>query len=327
MDIQILKPEITNVNNTTWELIRSEWGNKDKRRRWLITLGVFLIPGILIFLSGDVIGGIFAFFFIPIFFGMLFWGSFRNRASASFWQQIATVNGWKYKSNGRCSEEKGIMFKQGDKTMDGNEVSIINHVEGNIDNQDFRIFNFGLVTGGSRRTKDVYDYTVFAFKFNGIFPHLYLNNKHNAFGISVGNYLSLPIEFEKEFLLSAPNEYELEAFEIFTPNILAYLLDNNFTYDIEFVEQEMLVFTEGPVYNFEEFESRFKQILGLKDLFEKKLDSFKFKQIGDQSALLKLDKSESALNKKAHIIFLTTLIAASICMLLFVMWVKWNNLQ
>jgi hypothetical protein len=128
---------------------------------------------------------------------------------------------------------------------------------------------------------------VFGLKFAGKFPHLYLNNKNSDWGISTGEEIPLPEEFEKRFTLCAPKEYEIEALELFTPDVLANLLDKKFSHDVEFVDQEMLVYTDGQINDFDELEKEFNITLELEEMLDDKLDKFKFQQIGDMPSTLK----------------------------------------
>jgi hypothetical protein len=282
MSIQIVKPKITNIKNTAWTSFLSQMKKKDIRKRFLILSAIFTIPGWIFILFGNIGEGIFAIFISPLFIIFILYIGNLDKTTDSFWQQLATANYWKYTGDKDCSHEMGIMFRQGDKNMENKGVSITNCIEGNAGDHRFRIFNFHLVTGGSGKNKSSFGYTVFSFKFEGNFPHIYLNNKHNSMGIKINNYIPIPGEFEKQFLLSAPKEYEVEALQIFTPDVLAYFLDNGLYYDIEFVDQEMLVFTDKQINNIDDFEKKFNHIIGLKELFEKKLDTLKFEKIGDK---------------------------------------------
>ncbi|MBI5798674.1 MAG: hypothetical protein HZB10_01970 [Candidatus Yonathbacteria bacterium] len=114
-----------------------------------------------------------------------------------------------------------------------------------------------------------------------------MNNKHNSYSISAGEKLPIPQEFEKEFTLSAPRKYETEALEIFTPDIFIKLLDGGFTHDVELVDHEILMFVDGGTDNFEKLEKEFNRAMEIEDLFDEKLDKFRFEQIGDISPQLK----------------------------------------
>lgn len=133
----------------------------------------------------------------------------------------------------------------------------------------------------------MYPYVVFAFKFDGSFPHIYLNNKHNSYSVSTGENIPLPLEFGNKFLLSAPRKYEIEALQIFTPDVLVKILDNSLTYEIEFVGQEVLMFADGVINDFEKLEKDFNMALQLEDLLDEKLDRVKFNKIGTMPHTLK----------------------------------------
>ncbi len=193
-----------------------------------------------------------------------------------FWMEFASVNSWQYLEQGNPEQESGVMFRQGDRR------SISNVISGFINGRQFRIFSysFGVGQGKSER---IYNYTVFAFKFNGVFPHIYLNNKHNSYGVSVGETVHLPSEFEKRFTLSTPRKYEVEALEIFTPDVMVNLLDDKFSHDVEFVNSEVLIFTSGVMNSSKKLAEEFKKALEIEDLLDDKLDKFKFAAIGDMS--------------------------------------------
>lgn len=209
-------------------------------------------------------------FFVIVSYGFIVWA----KVMTSFWKQFAEVNGWQYRYRGDPNKEKGLMFRQGDSR------NITHVIEGIIENRQFRILTY-LFSYGTGKDRKSYFYTIFAFKFNGSFPHIYLNSKHNTYGVSAGEAVPLPSEFEKKFTLSAPRKYETEALEIFTPDVLTALLDNDFPHDVEFVDQEVLIFTVGSINSFEQLEKEFSKALEIEDLLDEKLDKFKFEKIGD----------------------------------------------
>lgn len=273
MAFQILKPEISGVSKAVWNKV------KNSKVFWMFFVFAFLgmtlmiIKGLKDKQDPNMLFLIFpSYFVIAISTYISIVGS---GARDSFWKQLADINGWRYTNHGAPEQELGVMFRSG-KYMKKSHI-----ISGNINNRQFRIFNYEFGVKGSSEKGIVYHYTVFAFKFNGFFPHIYLNNSHNSYGVNVGEKIPLPAEFEKKFSLSAPKEYEIEALEIFTPDVLTSLLDGGFTYDIEFVNQEMLIFSEGQINNFEKLEKEFRRALELEDLFDEKLDKFKFQPIGD----------------------------------------------
>lgn len=270
--MSILKPEITNIRWAVWDTIKVRW------QFWSIpAIALIWSVASIIRNDGEDLGIVLFFFFFVVF---IYVGVSYSKIATSFWKQFAEINGWQYKGSGDPNKESGVMFRQ------GNSRSISNIIEGSIDDRRFRIFNYQF-TIGSGKHRTTYYYTVFAFKFSGSFPHIYLNNKYNSYGLSVGEKIPLSSEFEKKFTLFAPKEYEIEALEIFTPDILANLLDNGFSHDVEFINQEVLIFTYGQINTFEQLEKEFNRALEIENLLDEKLDKFKFKQIGDMPHILK----------------------------------------
>lgn len=260
------KPKTTNIWQMTWEKVGSKWQ--------------FWVPIPLVFIFG----------FFPLFISIIYFIIVLNQVRSSFWKEFADINGWQYKNKiqlenfnlintGDLVQETGLMFKE------GNMRNISNEIEGMINNRHFRIFCYQFSVGSGKNRK-IYYYTVFAFRVNGSFPHIYLNNKNNSWNITTREKIPLPVEFENKFSLSAPKKYEVEALEIFTPEVLTSLLDSNFSYDVEFVNQEVLVFTDGEINDFNQLEKKFNKALELNDLMSDKLDKFKFEPIGNLPSTL-----------------------------------------
>ena len=263
MAFQILKPEIKSIPKAVWDTVKVRW------QFWsLIVITSFVSIALLIFITKEITA------IIPLSAVIVYIALEQRKITTLFWKQFAEVNGWHYEDYSPLEQESWVMFRQGANRETANII------KGNVNDRQFRIFSYKFSIG-SGKNKKTYRYTVFAFKFNGSFPHIYLNNRHNRYSVNVGEKIPLPGEFEKKFSLSAPKEYEIEALEIFTPDVLANILDGSFTYDIELANQEMLIFTEGRIYDFEKLEKEFRRALELEDLFDEKLDKFKFQPIGD----------------------------------------------
>jgi competence protein ComGF len=246
---------------------------------------LFALKSSKIFLSLVFINIAVAVFYIenlPIFlFFLLFSIPFiAFNANGLFWKDLADVNGWKYEPVGDLTQEKGIMFKQGHSNVISSIVSV------NINNKQFSIFSYSFKIGHGKHSKQ-YNFTVFCFSFNGSFPHIYLNNKDNFYDVTFEGKIPLPLEFEKKFSLYSPDGYEIEALQIFTEDIMVKLLDAKFNHDIEFVDKELLIFVDGNIWNFETLEKEIQNALTLEDMFDEKLNNFKFEKIGDKSPYLK----------------------------------------
>lgn len=263
MAFHIAQPEITNIAQATWNTVSAQW------QFWATVAGVLVsVIALAIASNGSGIA------FIPLLIIVVYVVAVQNKIRTSFWRRFAEVNGWRYAEEGDPGQEQGLMFRQ------GHSRRISHGIEGSIDNRKFRIFNYEFSVG-SGKNKKTYYYTAFAFRFNGSFPHIYLNHRRNSYSIRAGEEIPLPEEFKEKFSLSAPRKYEIEALAIFTPDILARLLDDGFPHDVEFIEQEVVIFTDGRINTFETLEKEFHQALALEDLLDEKLDRSKFQPIGD----------------------------------------------
>jgi len=209
---------------------------------------------------------------------ILFIASAENYSSVErvFWKKFADDHHWKYEETGSCQEEKAILFTAGISRQMRNTVS------GVVDNHPIRIFQYSFNIQQNKQKK-VYSYTVFEFKFSGRFPHFYLNRHDDQFGSSTGEKVSLPTEFEKEFTLYAPRQYEIEAHQIFNPEILSYILDSDLRYDVELVDEKLFIFKNYHINNRADLEKEFDKAHALALKLAPILDNFRFEKIGDHS--------------------------------------------
>lgn len=214
--------------------------------------------------------------FVPFlaisFYSIRAWNYFSAKRK-KFWTDFALLNGWLYSRSHDISKERWLI---------GSDRRYSEHMlKRDLDGYPTRIFNYTFVTGGGKNSTSHY-LTVFGFTFPGSFPHLYLDRGGTTVDVWGEKIISLPSEFEEKFKLFAPREYEIEALQIFTPDILWHLLEVDFKYDIEFVDREVLIFVDGHIDNLERFEKEFEAAKKIRDLLAPTLNSIKFSPIGDQ---------------------------------------------
>ena len=217
-----------------------------------------------------------------IFFGYL--GVIYSKVREAFWMQIASKYGWTYTRYKNTLKEKALLFSMGDSIEVGHGIT------GNYNDQPFHIFEYTYEVGHGKH-KATFSFTVFEIKFTGTFPHLYLNYKSDGYANTPALFsslatLSLPPEFENEFKLYAPKEYEIETLEIFTPDILSHLLDCGWKHDMEFVEGELVIYRRSHFNNFNDLDAELNKIKKFVDILSPKLNRLKLTEIGDHSALL-----------------------------------------
>jgi len=274
---QSLAP-ITNVRQQTLALIREQLGPW----RWVVCFGsiAWLLGGLWTILAYGLRTDWFGLIpFLPVFLLTMYAEAVRRQVREAFWQQFAAARQMAYQYKGDPKAETAVMFHQGH----GRKIN--NIITGVYNGRPLRIFSYRF-TSGYDRDSETYTYTVFGFTFNGQFPHLYLNKLRNGFGTKIGEVIPLPAEFEKEFRLSAPKEYEIEALQVFTPDLLAYLLNVQLDYDIELVNQELLIFVTGQLDTLQDLEREFTGAGAIADRFASVLDIMRFTEIREHPYVL-----------------------------------------
>ncbi len=122
---------------------------------------------------------------------------------------------------------------------------------------DGRFLDFGnyRYTTGSGKQRTVHNWGFLALHLDRRLPHMLLDSKANngLFGVS-----NLPISFDKEqvlslegdfdryFTLYCPRQYERDALYVFTPDLMALLIDEAAPFDVEIVDDFMFVYSRTP---------------------------------------------------------------------------------
>jgi hypothetical protein len=248
---------------------------------WLFVVIAFpaLIDWSLYILFGTETGGL---FFIPWLIPIFFYTIVSDRVRARFWKEVSKSKGWVYEGKVSLMNEEALFLNQGlDRVMQ-------NQIVGHHKELPVRVFE-SAYTIGEGKNSTTYKNTAYAFHYTGTFPHCYLNRRNNAhnFAPAGASKVPLPSAFEDVFELYVPKEYEIEALEIFTPDVLQHLLDTDWPHDIEFVDSELIVFRTGWLNTLPKFETEFAQASTLADYLTKTLGTVHFTKIGTMPYLLK----------------------------------------
>ncbi len=208
-----------------------------------------------------------------------------NKIREAFWQQLATKYGWEYSFTKDLTAEKALLFQM------GHSPAVHNGIKGSYNDMPFHIFEYDY-TVGSGKHKSIHSFTVFEIKFTGTFPHLYLNYKNDSYSNTPSMFssiakVSLPRDFENEFKLYVPKEYEIEALEIFTPDVFSVLIDLKWDYDMEFADGELVIYRKIKFNSFTDLDRELDRIKKIVIILSPLLNRLKLAQIGDISPLLK----------------------------------------
>ncbi len=131
----------------------------------------------------------------------------------------------------------------------GNSRQSVDHVVSSTG----RFFDFGnyRYTTGSGKNRSTRTWGFLAFNLDRKLPHMVLDSKANNgfFGTNLpatfdkSQILSLEGDFNQHFTLYCPAEYERDALYIFTPDLMALLIDEAAPFDVEIVDDWMFVYS------------------------------------------------------------------------------------
>jgi hypothetical protein len=137
----------------------------------------------------------------------------------------------------------GMIFQRGDTRQ------AVDHLR----SADGRFFDFGnyRYTTGSGKNRTTRTWGFLAFHLDRRLPNMLLDSKANngLFGSNLpasfdkDQILSLEGDFDAYFTLYAPKEYERDALYVFTPDLMALLIDEAAPFDVEIVDDWMFVYS------------------------------------------------------------------------------------
>lgn len=158
--------------------------------------------------------------------------------------RFARANGFAFSPSSANPAYPGAIFQLGDGRT---ATDHFRTVEG-------RFFDFGnyQYTTGSGKNRTTRTWGFLAVRLDRKLPHMVLDSKANngLFGgsnlpasFSKDQILSLEGDFDRYFTLYCPKEYERDALYVFTPDLMALLIDEASPYDVEIVDEWMFVYS------------------------------------------------------------------------------------
>ncbi|MEL0627862.1 hypothetical protein V6245_13000 [Salinibacterium amurskyense] len=110
-------------------------------------------------------------------------------------------------------------------------------------------------TTGSGKNRQTHNWGFLALELDRALPHMVLDATANnqLFGVTnlpqtfaKNQALSLEGDFDNHFTLYCPKAYERDALYVFTPDLMALLIDKAAPYDVEVVDRWLLVYSPKP---------------------------------------------------------------------------------
>lgn len=159
---------------------------------------------------------------------------------------FAQQNGFIFSAESPAPSYPGMVFTQ------GRDQKSLNHVRA-ATGRYFDVGNFRYIVGSGKNQR-TYNWGFLAFRLDRALPHMLLDAKsnNNLFGSNLptlfrkDQVLSLEGDFDKYFTLYCPREYERDALYVFTPDLMALLIDESAPFDVEIVDDWMFVYSSKP---------------------------------------------------------------------------------
>jgi hypothetical protein len=223
----------------------------------LVALGVFLISIPVAFgFFGAASGAPAVFVLAPTillavagYFGYRFithaggrWESLLRRT------RFAAANQLDYSTGVSNPDYPGLIFSHGENRQTSDNYQ-------SVTGPQFDIGNYRYTTG-SGDDKKSYNWGYLALRLERKLPHMVLDARGNngALGTSTlptsfrrDQKLSLEGDFDSYFTLYCPREYERDALYVFTPDLMALLIDESAAFDVEIVDDWMFVYSVLPL--------------------------------------------------------------------------------
>lgn len=175
-------------------------------------------------------------------------------------ERFANVNGLEFKYDTIAAYYSGMIFDEGHSREVNEVLKFPSHTE---------IGNYTYVTG-SGKNRSVHRWAYMKVKLPRRLPHMVLDaKKNNIFGrfsnltdtFDRSQTLSLEGDFNDHFTLYAPKQYERDALYVFTPDVMARLIDSGSGFDMEVIDDELYIYRATP-FNLSS-ETELRTLLGI----------------------------------------------------------------
>lgn len=164
--------------------------------------------------------------------------------------RFAAENGWLYQHKAANPSHHGVIFGNGHSRF----ASDIVYSTGDEDTASFEIGNYQYTTGSGKH-QQTHHWTYCCVEMDRQLPHMVLDaraNNASLFGKNLmtnlpvslrkNQVLSLEGDFDKYFTLYAPEQYKRDALYLFTPDLMALLIDNARSFDAEVVDNRFYIY-------------------------------------------------------------------------------------
>jgi hypothetical protein len=230
----ILDETIDDVSQSTWIFIRTKYKSLALA---VLTISIVLaiIGGVGLFMQNDYS----YLLWLAIGILIIFYIYVQKNVQRLFMQQFAQANGYTYQDSADISDKSGYIFNIGHSRL------IQNYVSGTYQNCPIDLFDYQYTIGGGKNSETIRK-TVFEINFNLPLPHITLKN-HELMDLSWNlEKVKLEGDFADKFDLFVQKGFEIEALEIFTPDLMSKIEDN-WRFKLEFIQTKLYLYAAGTV--------------------------------------------------------------------------------
>lgn len=183
--------------------------------------------------------------FVGVTIGAMYYGAKKRRETLARLVKFAATNGLGVHADVSNPGYAGMIYSIG-HTRSIKEALVFS--------DGLELGNYQYVTG-SGKSRAEHNFGYMRFRLSRALPHMVLDAKeNNVFGFlsnlpasfNRSQTLSLEGEFDKHFTLYAPKQYERDALYVFTPDVMAALIDYGRKYDIEIIDREIFLYYPAP---------------------------------------------------------------------------------
>ncbi len=169
---------------------------------------------------------------------IILWGIWNN-ILAKFYEQFAKRNGYDYRRSGTVTGT-GALLEAGDSR------DYFNIVRGRYLEHLITIFNYEY-TVGSGKNRHSYHFTVFEIDYDRVLPNMFLRSDRHRWStikpkFQDGRRLDLEGNFDDYFDLFCEEKFEIEALQVFAPNIMEKLMKEWNNLNLEFVDDKIYIY-------------------------------------------------------------------------------------
>ena len=177
--------------------------------------------------------------FFPLGIVVIILAGIWNGILAKFYEQFAIRNGYDYRRNGTVKGTGALLEA-------GNSRDYFNIVRGRYLEHLITIFNYEY-TIGSGKNRRTYRFTVFEIDYDKVLPNMFLRSDRHRWStikpkFQDGRRLDLEGNFDDYFDLFCEEKFEIEALQVFAPNIMEKLMKEWNNLNLEFVDDKIYIY-------------------------------------------------------------------------------------